>query len=371
MLKVGITGQSGFIGTHLFNYLGLKTDIERIPFDDGYFTDDTLLQDFVRNCDVIIHLAAMNRHDDPEVLYNTNIGLVKKLISVIETTGNKPHVIFSSSTQEELDNLYGRSKRDGRLMFEKWASAEGAKFTAMVIPNVFGPFGKPFYNSVVATFCHLLTHGGEPQIHVDGELKLIFVNELAEQIYKVISGEVAEPVYRVPHTAELKVSEIFALLNNYKNHYLDQGIIPHLESAFEINLFNTYRSFIDHTSHFPVKLVQHSDDRGTFVETVKLGTGGQVSFSTTKPGVTRGNHFHTRKIERFAVIRGKAKIQLRQIGTTEIMEFYLDGNEPSYVDMPVWVTHNITNIGDEELFTIFWINEWFDPTDPDTYFDKV
>lgn len=371
MLKVGITGQSGFVGSHLFNFLGLKSTVERVPFHDDLFSDEERFLEFVGSCDVIVHLAAMNRHDDPEVLYNTNIDLVKKLISGIETTGNKPHVIFSSSTQEELDNLYGRSKRDGRQMLEKWSSAGGARFTAMVIPNVFGPFGKPFYNSVVATFSHLLTHGGEPQIHVDGDLRLIYVNELVEQIFKVITSEVDDPFFRVPHTSEKKVSAILELLNNYKNLYLDKGIIPQLESAFEINLFNTYRSFIENASHFPVSLVQHTDDRGTFVETIKLGTGGQVSFSTTKPGITRGNHFHTRKIERFAVIRGKAKIQLRQIGTDTVQEFFLDGEQPSYVDMPVWVTHNITNTGDEELFTIFWINEWFDPNDPDTYFEKV
>jgi UDP-2-acetamido-2,6-beta-L-arabino-hexul-4-ose reductase len=371
MLKVGITGQSGFIGTHLFNYLGLKSDIERIPFHDDFFNDQERFLEFVGSCDVIVHLAAMNRHEDPNVLYNTNIDLVGKLISGIEASGNKPRVIFSSSTQEELENHYGLSKKEGRVMFEKWAADSGASFTAMVIPNVFGPYGKPHHNSVVATFSHLLTHGGEPQIHVDGELKMIYINELVDQFYKVIMGEVGETVFYVPHTSEKKVSAILELLNNYKEQYLDRGIIPQMESVFEINLFNTFRSFIDNSSYFPVRLVQHADDRGAFIETVKLGIGGQVSFSTTKPGITRGNHFHTRKIERFAVIKGKASIQLRRIGTDEIQEFLLDGNEPSYVDMPVWVTHNITNIGDEELFTIFWINEWFDPNDPDTYFEKV
>lgn len=122
---------------------------------------------------------------------------------------------------------------------------------------------------------------------------------------------------------------------------------------------------------FPVKLRQHIDDRGTFVETIKIGIGGQVSFSTTIPGITRGNHFHTRKIERFTVIKGKARIQLRKIGTYEVLDFYLDGNEPSYVDMPIWYTHNITNIGEEDLYTQFWINEWYNPEDGDTYFEEV
>ncbi len=139
----------------------------------------------------------------------------------------------------------------------------------------------------------------------------------------------------------------------------------------EVNLFNTFRCYIDHDSRYPVKLVQHADPRGVFVETIKLGVGGQVSFSTTVPGITRGNHYHTRKIERFTVIKGKARIQLRKIGTDEVMDFYLDGNEPSYVDMPIWYSHNITNIGKDELYTQFWINEWYNPADGDTYFEEV
>lgn len=335
MLKVGITGQSGFIGTHLFNFLGINNDIERIPFADDYFSDNHALNEFVNQCDVIVHLAAINRHSDQELLYNTNIDLVGKLISSLEISNRKPHVIFSSSTQEELDNPYGRSKMDGRAMLEKWAKDAEAMFTALVIPNVFGSFGIPYYNSVVATFCHQLTHGGEPQILVDGELKLIYVNELVDEIFRVISGESADLQCHVSHTSEKKVSEILALLRIYKDLYFEKGIIPELGSCFEINLFNTFRSFIDHRAYFPVKVVQHTDQRGTFAEIIKLGTGGQVSFSTTKPGITRGNHFHTRKIERFSVIKGEALIQMRRIGSDETFEFHLNGEEPAYVDMPV------------------------------------
>jgi UDP-2-acetamido-2,6-beta-L-arabino-hexul-4-ose reductase len=152
---------------------------------------------------------------------------------------------------------------------------------------------------------------------------------------------------------------------------MDKGVFPVLNDKFEVNLFNTFRCYMDIPNHYPVKLVMNTDDRGTFVETIKTGLGGQVSFSTTKPGITRGNHFHTRKIERFAVIKGKARIQLRRIGTDKVLDFELDGSEPSYVDMPIWYTHNITNVGDEELYTIFWINEFFNPDDPDTFFEKV
>jgi UDP-2-acetamido-2,6-beta-L-arabino-hexul-4-ose reductase len=164
---------------------------------------------------------------------------------------------------------------------------------------------------------------------------------------------------------------VLHLLIRFNEYYFAQGIIPAIFDTNDINLFNTFRSYIDMEKYFPFRLKQNIDERGTFVETIKLGTGGQVSFSTTKPGVTRGNHYHTRKIERFTVIKGQARIQLRKIGADKIYEFFLEGSKPAHVDMPVWYTHNITNIGTEDLYTQFWINEWYDETDPDTYFEQV
>lgn len=374
-MRVGITGQAGFVGTHLYNTLGIQNNIERVPFEDSYFANKDKLREFVRSCDVIVHLAAMNRHEDPMVIYNTNIQLVKELIEAMESEKVTPHVLFSSSTQEERDNLYGRSKREGRELLEQWAIRCGASFTGLVVPNVYGPFGRPYYNSFIATFCHQLTHGEQPCIDVDGSVKLIYVGSLCEYIigcFTELHG-VEHCVTRsiVPFDFERKVSEILAKLEVYKNQYFERGIIPVLEERNDVNLFNTFRCYIENAEHFPVKLMQHADTRGVFVETVKLGVGGQVSFSTTVPGITRGNHYHTRKIERFTVIKGKACIQLRKIGTNEVLNFELNGNEPSYVDMPIWYTHNITNIGEEELYTQFWINEWYNPEDGDTYFEVV
>jgi UDP-2-acetamido-2,6-beta-L-arabino-hexul-4-ose reductase len=253
----------------------------------------------------------------------------------------------------------------------QWAKESGGKFSGMIIPNVFGPFGLPNYNSVVATFCYKLTHDETPKIDVDGELKLIYVGELANKIIDEIRRGESNPEVIVPHTGESKVSAILAKLQDYKAQYLEKGIIPQLENRFDINLFNTFRSYIDLKNFFPVKFTKHTDPRGSFVEVIRLNVGGQVSFSTTVPGITRGNHFHTRKIERFAVIKGKALIQLRRIGTDEVLNFELDGNEPAYVDMPVWYTHNIKNTGEEELYTIFWINEFYEPEDADTFFEDV
>jgi UDP-2-acetamido-2,6-beta-L-arabino-hexul-4-ose reductase len=371
-IRIGITGQQGFLGQHLYNALGLFPDeFERIDFKRSFFEDIKELTSFVAQCDVIVHLAAMNRHNDPNIIYQTNIGLVNKLIAALEQSASKAHVLFSSSSQEENDNLYGKSKKEGRRLLIDWASNSGGKFTGMIIPNVFGPFGQPYYNSFIATFSHQLNHHEQPKIDTDGQVKLIYVGDLVKRILDEIRTAYGKNLQVIPYTDQYKVSEVLSLLESYKMLYVESGIIPEVKNVFELNLFNTFRSYINLTEHFPVKFVQHKDSRGSFVEIVRLKMGGQVSFSVTLPGVTRGNHYHTRKIERFAVIKGKALIQLRKIGTNEVLEFYLDGNEPAYVDMPIWYTHNIKNIGEEELYTNFWINEFFDANDADTYFENV
>ena len=183
MLRIGITGQPGFVGTYLYDMLGLYPDIYfRVPFEDDFFQSEELLRGFVRQCDVIVHLAAMNRHPDPQVLYETNISLVRDLIAAMESERVTPHVLFSSSTQEERDNEYGKSKREGRALLEQWAEKNGASFTGMVVPNVYGPFGRPNYNSFVATFAYKLTHGEQPQVMQDASVNLIYVGSLVEHI---------------------------------------------------------------------------------------------------------------------------------------------------------------------------------------------
>ncbi len=380
MVKIGITGQSGFIGTHLYNTLGLYPDkYERVAFEDIFFEDNVKLKKFVKSCHVVIHLAAMNRHNDPKFIYDTNLNLVNQLITACESTNSKPHILFSSSTQEERDNLYGKSKKEGRQLLESWAKKNNASFTGMIIPNVFGPFGNPYYNSVVATFCHQLTHDETPTIETDGTLNLIYVSELIAHILSLIDdtnkeqkkGNIVIEEVTINHTTTVTVSNLLILLQLFKEKYFNRGEIPRLTNTGEKNLWNTFLCYINHKSFFPFNLKLNTDDRGSFVETVKLNSGGQISFSTTKPGITRGNHFHTRKAERFAVIKGKARIELRRIGTNKVLNFELDGSQPSFVDMPIWFTHNITNIGDDDLYTIFWINEHYDAGDPDTFFEKV
>lgn len=379
MIRVGITGQQGFIGNHLYNTLGLFPEkFERVYFEDPYYTNNEKLNEFVSSCDAIVHLAALNRHPDADVIYKTNIDLVKRLIGACDQCKVKPHIIFSSSTQEELNNSYGISKREGMKLFENWAYEEGACFTGFVIPNVFGPFCKPYYNSVVATFCHQLTHKETPKIITDSEVHLIYVGTLIRKILgeiesKCNSDSSIKTVEKIQVTPDknIKVSDLLGKLVSFSDNYLSSGIIPELSDSFNLNLFNTFITYIDHQDFYPFHLTTNTDNRGAFVEVAKLSSGGQVSFSVTHPGITRGNHYHTRKAERFAVIRGRACIEIRRIGTDQKLEFILDGEKPSFVDMPVWYTHNITNIGDDELFTIFWINEIFEKSDPDTYFELV
>lgn len=371
MIKVGITGSNGFIGWHLCQTLKLHIDnFEIIEFNRKWFDNNLELDKFVSKCDIIVHLAGLNRHSEESTIYNINIGLANKLVNAFKRTNFKGQVLFSSSIQEERNNIFGNSKKEARTIFSKWAKANSGKFKSLIIPNVYGAFGVPFYNSVVATFSHQLVNNQSPKIETDAILNLIYINDLVKIIIQLFSNEDKE-IVNIKHTDTYKVSEILELLIQFKVTYFDNGQIPLLQNQFEINLFNTFRSYLNLTTHFPVKYKNNIDQRGNFVEIIRLGTGGQVSFSTTKHQITRGNHFHTRKIERFSVIKGKALIQLRKIGSSDIFNYYLSGDEPAYVDMPIWYTHNIKNIGEEELFTMFWINELYDAKDPDTYFEKV
>ena len=371
MKKIGITGFNGFFGQHLFNTLSQNVNNILIPFQRNFFDNESKMDDFVKNCDVIVHLAGLNRSNDEDVIYELNISLTKALISSLERTKSKPHIIFTSSTQESLKNVYGESKKISRLNLNDWSLSNNSIFTGLIVPNVFGPFGTPFYNSFISTFSHQLTSNEIPEIKIDSEVNLIYIDELISEIVDIINHPINNDFYQIKHTNNKRVSEILDLLKEFKIQYLENGQIPKLDlNTFEINLFNTFTSFIP-KDYFPRKFINHTDDRGAFVEIMRAGSSGQTSYSTTVPGITRGNHYHTRKIERFAVISGKALIQIRKIGSDQVFEYILDGAEPAYVDMPIWYTHNIKNIGNTELITLFWINEPYNPEDADTYFINV
>lgn len=369
-LNVGITGMIGFMGSHLRDRLKQEKDINVPNFEDLFFDDEKKLEEYVSNCDVVVHLAAMNRGDDDEI-YNTNIELVHKLVSALNSVDKKPHILFSSSTQIDRNNPYGRSKKEGARILEEWGKGKGAPVSILIIPNVFGDSGRPFYNSFVATFCHQITHKEEPTIIHDSEVSLIYINELTEFIAdKIKNPPSGYEVVRVPHTSTVKVSETLDLLKYFKENYYDKKIVPVFKSDFERNLYNTFITYMD-TADFEQKPVLRSDNRGILFEVVKQEGAGQFFFSTTKSGITRGNHYHTRKMEKFCVVKGNGLIKMRRIGTDKVIEYEVSGNDPSSVEMPIYYTHNITNTGKDDMLTLFWTNELFDPNDPDTFYEEV
>jgi len=369
-INVGITGYKGFIGYFLTQYINhLDYELNFIPCSNNFFDDTKKLNNFVKNCDVIVHLAAMNRGKVSD-LYQTNVSLVKKLTTALEATDFRKKIIFSSSTQEKNKNYYGKSKSDGHKIFKKWAEKSGGHLNTLIIPNVYGPFCKPFYNSVIATFCFQLINDKTPKIEINSMVSLIYVQNLIEKIIHLIKKNNKNQKIHIKSDKQAKVSDILSKLTSYKKNYLELGIIPDLANDFDLNLFNTFRSYIDN-NHLLKHLELNKDNRGYLFEVVKELNGGQTFFSYTKPGITRGNHFHTKKIERFCVVSGKAKICIRKIGYSKISEFEVSGKNPVVIDIPVFHTHNIKNISNDELLTLFWANEIYDQNNPDTYFKEV
>jgi UDP-2-acetamido-2,6-beta-L-arabino-hexul-4-ose reductase len=370
-LRIGITGQNGFIGYHLTQTIKYKhSDYTLVPFQKSFFEMESLLKEFVSTCDVIVHLAGVNRAETDKDVYDANIKLNAVLKKALIDANFKGHLLFASSSQENGDSLYGKAKKESRVLLEDTINSLGGKFTGLIISNVFGPFCKPNYNSFVATFCSKILNNEAAEVIKDANVPLLYVGNLVEQILEVIRNP-KDSLFEIRPDLEVKVTEVLDLLNTFKDSYICRNTIPSLQIPFELQLFNTFRSYLDTENIYPSLLEKHSDKRGFFSEIIRTDIGGQFSYSTTLPGITRGNHFHTRKIERFIVIGGKAKISLRKIGSTEVNEYLLDGENPSYVDMPIWYTHNITNIGTTPLITAFWINEPYNSEDADTYFENV
>ena len=370
-MKIGITGQNGFIGYHLTHTINYKlSEYSIVSFQRSLFEQEDSLSAFVSYCDVIVHLAGVNRAETDEEVYDDNIKINSLLKKALISANFQGHLLFASSSQESGDSFYGKAKKESRVLLENTINSLGGKFTGLIIPNVFGPFCKPNYNSFVATFCSKIINNEAPEVIQDTNVPLLYVGNLVTQILEAIRNPKGS-LFEIRPDLEVKVTKVINFLNTFKDSYLNSNTIPSLQTPFELQLFNTFRSYLDIENRYPSLLEKHSDQRGFFSEIIRTDIGGQFSYSTTLPGITRGNHFHTRKIERFIVIGGKAKISLRKIGSTEVYEYLLDGENPSYVDMPIWYTHNITNIGSSPLITAFWINEPYNSEDADTYFENV
>ena len=358
-MKVGITGANGFIGYHLWVHIKyLCEDLEVIKINRDF--------DNVNECDVIVHLAEKNRGDENEV-YQNNRESANKLFKQLSGLKNK-RLLYASSLHEDDDTIFGKYRQENKWLFEAWSKSDTSlSFSSLRIPNVFGPFCKPNYNSFIATFCHKIINGEELNIS-DNNVELIYVQNLCKQIVDIIKEKGNELSYKIESDIMQSVKSTHSILLDFKKRYIDNNIIPALPRDFDVNLFNTFRSYIEDRI---VTMDNHSDDRGYLAETIKTNAGGQSFFSTTKPGHIRGQHFHMRKLERFCVLKGEAEINLRKLGDDEIITYRVSGNKTQYIDMPLFYTHNITPYNDEEIITLFWQNELLDKEDTDTYWENV
>jgi len=370
-LKIAITGQDGFIGYHLYNTIKYRyPSFKLVNFEKLYFQNQNKIDKIISKVDVIIHLAGVNRDIIEESILKKNLFLTDELIKSISRTNFSGKLIFASSIQQKDNNAYGVSKRKSAESFFNASSKYGFTFINLIIPNVFGPFCKPNYNSFIATFCHNSLNKIQNIVKKNKDVPLIYIDNLVEQIIQKINVDSSDE-FKVIEDVNIKVMEVKNMIEDFNEVYIKNGNIPDLNNPFKINLFNTFHSYIEPKNFFPRKHSLIKDDRGAFSEILKSSSKGQVSFSITKPGHIRGNHFHTRKIERFSVIEGEAEINIKKIGSNKRCSFNLSGKRPCYVDMQVWYTHNIKNIGDTNLITLFWINEFYNENDSDTFFEKV
>lgn len=369
-MKILISGHNGFLGKHLIRKLKcLKEELDIDFLTKADFDSNNLIEKISPN-DIIFHFAGVNRDINDDVVFKKNNSLNELLLSALVEIKFKGKLLFTSSVQENSGTLYGKAKKNARLKFEEYSNSLGYKFYGIIAPNIFGPFCKPNYNSFIATFSSMLINKKNPSIDNDKEVSLIYVGDLIDEIIKILNND-SEINLKTSIIFNYSISDVLTKLNKFNDIYCKYGQIPKIESHFDLCLFNTFRSYININSFFPRPHNEHNDDRGIFSELTRAFSKGQTSFSITKKGVVRGNHFHTRKIERFSVIKGKAKIELREILSDKKIEFVIDGANPCYIDIPIWYTHYIKNIGDEDLITVFWINEHYNEDTSDTYRENV
>lgn len=361
-MRVVLTGAGGFLGWHTrvrLQALGLH---EVVPVTRDNWP---ALRELCRGAQAVIHVAGVNR-GSAELVESENIRLAEDVANAIASQGEPIRVVFANSIQSGNETSYGAGKAAAARILTETARASGGHFVDVRLPNLFGEHGRPAYNSFVASFVDAVVRGEEPSVQ-DRDVDLLHVQDAAQALMDAL--DTPSPLLD-PRGTPTSVATVLELLREFHDVYAN-GDIPVLDSKLRVDLFNTYRAALFPT-HYPILLSAHTDDRGRLVETVRAHGGqGQTFVSTTRPGITRGEHFHLGKIERFVVLSGEARISLRRVFTDEVVSFDVSGDAPAVVDMPTMWVHNITNTGDTEVTTLFWTHTLFDPDNPDTFWEPV
>lgn len=364
-MRVLVTGANGFIGKNLQMHLRERGGVEVVPFTREH--NESEMPALLEGVDWVFHLAGINRPKDPAEFVTGNEGLTQTLCQAIERSGRKIPVVYTSSIQAERDNDYGASKRGAEEALLKFGRSTGAPVYIYRLPNVFGKWARPNYNSAVATFCHNIARGMPVKVNdPDAEINLVYIDDVVASFMALLDG-VAQPVpfVDVRPVYHITVGGLVEQLKRFKATR-DNLVTEPVGEGLTRALYSTYVSYFPPES-FTYTVPQHGDERGVFVEMLKTPSAGQFSFFTAHPGVTRGGHYHHSKTEKFLVIKGHACFRFRHMLTDEFYELHTTGDSPEIVEtVPGW-THDITNEGDGELVCMLWANEIFDRNNPDTF----
>lgn len=364
-MKVLITGSNGFVGKNLIAHLSERKDIEVLRFTRE--DDVALLPVLMREVEFVFHLAGVNRPQDPQEFKSGNTDLTKALCDAIAASGKPVPVLYTSSSQAELDNPYGQSKRGAEDALLELAGKQGSPVYLFRLPNVFGKWARANYNSAVATFCHNIIRDLPIQINdPQACINLVYIDDVIAHFVKAMDGQLSggtfvtvDPQYNITVGA---LAEQLRAFRDSRSSLITEPVGTGLVRA----LYSTYVSYLP-PENFTYPVPKYGDPRGTFVEMLKTANSGQFSYFTAHPGVTRGGHYHHSKTEKFLVIKGKACFRFRHIVSEEFYELFTTGEQPEIVEtVPGW-THDITNVGDDEMIVMLWANEIFDRERPDTY----
>nr|WP_223156165.1 capsular polysaccharide biosynthesis protein CapF [Desemzia incerta] len=370
IVKILITGSNGFIGKNLISELKNRNYIDIFEYDKE--TDPKLLDQYCEDTDFVFHLAGVNRPKEQSEFMEGNFGFTSLLLDTLKKYNNACPVMISSSIQAELDNPYGESKKAGEDLLLNYSKETGAKVLIYRFPNVFGKWSRPNYNSAVATFCYNIAHDLPIQVNDPSvEMKLVYIDDVVTDLIKALEeNENRQGAFcSIPVVHTITLGEITKLLYSFKESRIDRTV-PDMSDKFTKKLYSTYLSYLPEDK-FSYELKMNVDQRGSFTEFIRTPDRGQVSVNISKPGITKGNHWHHTKNEKFLVVSGTGVIRFRKTDSEEVIEYFVSGDKMEVVDIPVGYTHNIENLGDSDMVTIMWVNEPFDPEQPDTHFMEV